>query len=160
MRWSKLRSLIKERFAEELNGRLDIQSTAYGNCSCGHAWLTFDKAVIANFCTRAAYIAQGYEKTTSPISGAYKHHFTEFGELSRQDAYKSCWAFLHELSIDQALADGDPLIQCLAVADARVGRRKLAKLDAGHLHPLASAILHFRKFGLLPSAADAKAKAA
>ena len=157
MRWSKLRSLIKERFAPELKGRLDINSTAYGACSCGHAWLTFDKSVIANFCTRAAYIAQGYEKSSSQISSAYKHHFTEFGELSRQDAYKSCWAFLHELSIEQALQDIDPLIQCLAFAGARVGVRRLKKIDPVDFHPLAAAILEIRLTGRIPMAAQIKA---
>ncbi len=51
MQWSKLRSLIVERFAEPLQKRLDIHGAAYGNCSCGHAWLTLDGEVIANFCT-------------------------------------------------------------------------------------------------------------
>jgi hypothetical protein len=156
MRWSKLRSSVKERFSEELQGRLDINSTAYGNCSCGHAWLTFDKTVIANFCTRAAYIAQGYETSSSPVSAAYKHQFAEFGELSRQDAYKACWAFLHELNIEKALQDNDPLVQCLAVSDARVGQRRLAKLKVEQLHPLAAAIWMFRTTGALPPAVALK----
>ena len=135
MRWSKVRSLVVSRFAPGLKGRLDIHSTAYGNCSCGHAWLTFDGKVIANFCTRA--------KSPSP-NGIYSDHLTSYGELSRQDAYEACWSFLHELSIEEALAEPDPLIQSLAVADSRLGKRRLLKLDASSLHPLAQFILEQR----------------
>ena len=41
--------------------------------------------------------------------------------MSRQDAYRACWEFVHDLSIDQSLADDDPLIQSLAVVDRRLG---------------------------------------
>jgi hypothetical protein len=46
-----------------------------------------------------------------------------YGEFSRQDAHHACWAYLHELSIDDALTDPDPLVQALALLDARIGRR-------------------------------------
>jgi hypothetical protein len=42
MCWSKLRPLVKEGLAESIARRVDIQSTRYGNCSCGHAWITLD----------------------------------------------------------------------------------------------------------------------
>ena len=145
MRWSGLRALVVGRFAPELRGRLDIHSTRYGNCSCGHAWLTFDGNVIANFCTRANFIADGYESGATKQNPMYRSQFADFGELSRQDAYQSCWAFIHELSIEQAMADDDPLIQSLAVADGSVGKRRLAQIDEEKLHRLAVHILRIRK---------------
>ena len=142
MRWSKLRSLVKEGFAESIRSRVDIQSTRYGNCTCGHAWMTLDGEVIANFCTRAHYLAS----IGCPGAGTTPgHQFAEYGELSRQDAYRACWDFVHSLSIESALADPDPLVQTLAVLDARVGKRRMDRLDPGALHRLAAALLRVRR---------------
>ncbi|MEC3949406.1 SF0329 family protein [Sphingobium sp. HWE2-09] len=145
MRWSGLRSLVLERFAPELRGRLDIQSTRYGNCTCGHAWLTFDGEVIANFCTRANYIADGYESGSPNRNSMYQSQFSDFGELSRQDAYRACWDFIHQLSIEQAIQDDDPLIQSLAMADSRIGKRRLEQVDTSKLHRLVAHIRDIRR---------------
>lgn len=145
MRWSGLRAAVIERFAPELQKRLDIHSAAYGNCSCGHAWLTFDGNVIANFCTRAHSIANGWEPSSGQVNPMYRRQYSDFGELSRQDAYRACWEFVHDLSIERALSDGDPLIQSLAVADGRIGKRRLAQLEAATLHRLAAHILELRR---------------
>jgi hypothetical protein len=145
MRWSKLRSLVRDRFAGSIAKRVDIQSTRYGNCSCGHAWVTVDGEVVANFCTRANYLAHGMEPPSSKIGRTPRGQFAEFGELSRQDAYKACWDFVHSLSIEEAIADPDPLVQSLAVLDARLGKRRLTALEAGSFHPLAAMLLQVRK---------------
>lgn len=146
MRWSKLRILIIERFAEPLRGRLDIHSAAYGNCSCGHAWLTLDGEMIANFCTRAHYIAHGMERGPGD-NPMYKRHLTEFGERSRQQVYRTLWDFVHSIPIDEALASEDMLVQALAIADARTGKRRLVQLDAEALHPLCGFLLLLRTGG-------------
>ena len=75
----------------------------------------------------------------------YRHQYADFGELSRQDAYRACWEFVHDLSIEQALTDDDPLIQSLAVADSRIGKRRLAQLDVSLLHRLPAHILELRQ---------------
>jgi hypothetical protein len=145
MRWSKLRSLVRDRFADSIRARLDIQSTRYGACSCGHAWITLDGEVIANFCTRANSITQGFESQSDKVGTTPPHQFVQWGELSRQDAYRSCWDFVHALSIEQAIADADPLIQSLAVVDARLGKRRLMELDEGCLHRMAAVLLGVRR---------------
>lgn len=144
MRWSKLRSLILERFAEPLQGRLDIHSAAYGNCSCGHAWLTLDGEVIANFCTRAHWIAQGYEDGEPSGNPMYKRQLTVFGERSRQQVYETLWDFVHATPVEEALASDDMLMQALAIVDARIGKRRLAQLDPDTLHPLCAYLLLVR----------------
>ncbi|MCW3847303.1 hypothetical protein OF829_08620 [Sphingomonas sp. LB-2] len=151
MRWSKLRSLVIERFAAPLQGRLDIHSTRYGNCSCGHAWLTLDGAVVANFCTRAHYFAdhvlpQGnldliFTPADNPM---YRKQLTVYGERSRQQLYRTLWDFVHTIPIEQALASDDMLLQALAIVDARVGKRRLAQLDPDTLHPLCAYLLLVR----------------
>ncbi len=162
MRWSKLKSLVEERFASSVKNRMAVNSTAYGNCSCGHAWVTLDKEVIANFCTRAFYNRSlqdwgkmRYEKKRwvgdVPVpeyvseKQSKKYGEMEYGELSRQDAYQACWEFVHELSIEEALESDDPLIQTLAVLDKRLGKRRLKGLKDEGFHPLSKRVLEVRK---------------
>ena len=154
MKWSKLKSEVEQRICPALSKRVSINSTAYGNCSCGHAWITLDKEVIANFCTRAFWNTRpefdeklGRFKAgseTNPDNKKYDKQLVEYGEMSRQDAYKACWEYLHDLSIEQALESDDPLIQTLAVIDSRVGKRKVEKIDKEKLHPLARKLLNER----------------
>lgn len=146
MRWSKLKNLVEERFAPSIRWRVAIHSTRYGNCACGRAWLTLDGVEIANFCTRAAgnmNARQAYQPSAESLAN-FARMPVGYGELSRQDAYAACWAFVHDLSIEQALVDADPLIQTLAVLDARVGRKRLAVVQLGELHPLARKLYEVR----------------
>lgn len=143
MRWTKLKQLVETGFALSLSKRLTINSAAYGACRCGHAWLTLDGEVIANFCTRAYWNAQ----LTSPpdqVNPMYARQLASYGEMSRQDAYEACWTFVHDLSVDQSLTDDDPLIQALAVADKRLGKRRLQAINRESLHPLARGLLDER----------------
>ena len=154
MRWSKLRSLIEDRFCTALAGRLAIHSAAYGNCSCGHCWITLDKEVIANFCTRAYYNRKsGYFETGSENS-MYEHQLVMYGEVSRQGAYKSMFDYVHTLSLEQAIDSQDVLVQALSVVDKRLGKRRLATLKADSLHPLASSLLSIRKAAELTQVAS------
>lgn len=151
MRWSKLRKLVTERFAPEVQGRLDINSAAYGNCTCGHAWLTWDGEVIANFCTRAYGNISAFQAGFAPPEHG-PGQLVAYGEFSRQDAYQACWALVHELSIDEAMTDDDALVRALAVVDARLGKRRLVKLDPETLHPLPRRLLKLRLAAARPAA--------
>lgn len=136
MKWSKLRKLVEGRFCDELKGRVAIKSAAYGACSCGHAWITLDGKILANFCTRA-YWNEVLEVSSEATKNKYKDQFVVYGEGRRQDFYQSCWDFIHKVSIDDALAETDAVIQALAIIDKRVGKRRLTALDPNWLHPLA-----------------------
>ena len=143
MRWSKLKKLVEERFAPSVAKRLSIHSAAYGNCTCGHCWITLDKNVVANFCTRAYYNKKLDGDTGS--NPMYKEHLVLYGEMSRQDAYRSMFDYVHSLSHDEALKSDDVLIQSLAVLDSRLGKRRLATLDSAELHPLPKKLLTIRR---------------
>jgi hypothetical protein len=143
MRWSKLKKLVEERFAPSLAKRLSIHSAAYGNCSCGHCWITLDKNVVANFCTRAFYNKKLDGDTG--LNPMYKEHLVLYGEKSRQDAYRSMFDYVHSLSHDEALKSDDVLIQALGVLDSRLGKRRLESFDASALHPLANKLLTIRQ---------------
>ncbi len=149
MRWSKLKQRIESNFADALQSRVALHSTAYGNCSCGHAWLTLDGEMIANFCTRASgnlmwWKEEGPLPLTDEQIKKYKRQPVDYGEISRQHVYQSCWEFIHDLSIDEALSDDDPMIQSLAVLDKRIGKRRLQKICNIDLHPLARKLLEVR----------------
>lgn len=149
MKWTKLKHLVEQRIASSIRPRFAINSAAYGACSCGHAWITLDKKVVANFCTRAFWnIPRKFDDSakkwvskdpdfTNGIPSPKDGDLSNYGELSRQDAYQACWEFVHDLSIEQALNSKDPLIQTLAVIDARTGKRRLAEIETDNLHPLA-----------------------
>jgi hypothetical protein len=150
MKWTKLKHLVEQRIAPSIRPRFSINSAAYGACSCGHAWITIDKKIVANFCTRAYWnIPRKFNDSTKKwvskepelgngIPTPDDKELTNYGELSRQDAYQACWEFVHDLSIDDALSSEDPLAQSLAVIDSRVGKRKLKIIDIETLHPLAA----------------------
>ena len=153
MKWSKLKKLTQDRFDDSLKGRVTLNSTRYGNCTCGHAWLCLDGTVIANFCTRAYWNRKYYDYeqecywhsiVTDEESRRYMGQYVEYGEQSRQDFYRSCWLFVHELNIDQSLASSNPMIQSLAVIDRRLGKRRLQSIDTNMLHPLARKLIGVR----------------
>lgn len=137
MRWTKLKSLTEEQFAPSLRGRVAIFSTRYGDCRCGRAWITVDGEIAASFCTRAAQGGARKGRASSALPAGH-------GEFTRQDAYAACWAFVHELSIDDALVDEDPLVQALCVLDARLGKRRLRAVRWKRLHPVVRTLLRVR----------------
>ncbi len=77
-------------------------------------------------------------KMPDKINPMYKKQYADYGELSRQDAYRACWEFVHDISIEEAINSDDCLIQALAVLDSRIGKRRLRKIEHKKLHPLAS----------------------
>ncbi len=140
MRWSKLKTLLEARFA--LNKRVAIHNTRYGDSQYGHAWLTLDGVVIANFCTFAYFNRYGGFETTDrgiPAKATHQPHYAlvSYGELSRDDVHAACWAYVHELTPEAALKTSNPLFQSLAVLDSRFGKRRLRTLDSTQLEPLA-----------------------
>lgn len=150
MRWSKLKQRVEENFADSVRSRIAIHSAAYGACTCGHAWLTLDGNVIANFCTRAHgnRFRYGHPDNDLGVSAEqakrYDDQFVDYGEMSRQDVYEACWAFVHDLNFDDALKSDDPLIQSLAVLDRRLGKRRFAEAESRDLHRLAKKLLEIR----------------
>jgi len=143
MKWSKLKSKIENMFCDSLKKRVSINSTRYGNCNCGKATLSLDKEEIANYCTRAFWNTSpiqdgnprqyGFVQGSNVPEGDYKKFLNEYGEFSRQDVYEMCFDYVHTLSIEELLSSKNTFIQCLAVIDKRVGKRRLKKIDYDNL---------------------------
>lgn len=149
MKWTKLKHLSEQRIASSIRPRFAINCAAYGACLCGHAWITLDKKVVANFCIRVFWnIPRMFDESnkkwvskdpelTNRIASANSDELSNYGELSRQDAYEACWEFVHDLRSEQALNSEDSLIQTLAVID----KRRLKEIEAENLHPFAKKLL-------------------
>ncbi len=153
MRWSKLRKLVEDSFAESGRGRVHVYSTRY-QCSCGRGWVTIDGKELANLCTflsGSKYRAIYHETTKTEC---LKHpavkdeergigNAVEPGEFSRFDLHEACWEYVHS-SINDSLNSENPLVVSLAVLNAKVGKSRLRKLSSQQLHPLTNALLDFR----------------
>ncbi len=154
MRWSKVKKLVENSFADGVKGRVKVYSTHYSLCRCGRGWITVDKKELVNLCTeqsRNKYKALFHE--ASNVSCAVHsavldkdrtpNKLVEDGEFSRFDLHQACWDYLHQ-SIKDSLESKNPLIKSLAVLNAKVGKGRLSKLAEQNLHPLTRALLDFR----------------
>ena len=154
MRWSKLKQRIEQNFADSLKGNLEIFAAVYNDYDKeGRVWFTLDKIEIANFCDFESWNKNAANYHESTVDRLYKTHsatknedrtdglLVEKGEFSKWDLYIQMFDYLN-LSIDNALNHSSPVINAIAVADKRTGKRRLAKLHFDH--PLPMKILNER----------------
>ena len=159
MRWTKVRKLVEDRFAQSVAGRVHIHSTRYGQCTCGRGWITIDGREIADLNTLLAWprfgsVGHPSDEHGYPIiddAARTCGALVEPGEFTRSQLHEACWEFLHT-SLNASVASTDPLVKALAVLDARVGAQRLKRIQSEDLHPLTRALLEFRL------AADAELK--
>lgn len=153
MRWSKVKKLVENSFAESVKGRVKVYSTHY-QCSCGRGWITVDGEELVDFSTMLSGSVYGYiyHETTNTICAKHsavkdedrtEGNLIEDGEFSRFDLHNACWDYLHQ-SIKDPLESENPLIKSLAVLNAKVGKGRLVKIAEQNLHPLTRALLDFR----------------
>lgn len=155
MKWSKLKKTVEDRFADSVRGKVHVYSTRYssnGNrCRCGRAWLTYKGEQIASFETilnlKREFILR--EPTTQcghidiDRDSRRSDKSVERGEFSRFHLHEACWEFL-QMPINEALNSSNPLIQGLALWDARTGSRRLVAANESVRHPLCKRLLQIR----------------
>jgi hypothetical protein len=153
MRWSKVKKLVENSFAESVAGQVKIYSTHY-QCSCGRGWITINGKELVDFSTMLSGKVYGYiyHENTNTICARHSavkdeertsDKLIEDGEFSRFDLHIACWDYLHQ-SIKDSLESKNPLIKSLAVLNAKVGKNRLVNLAKQDLHPLTLALLDFR----------------
>jgi hypothetical protein len=153
MRWSKVKKLVEESFADSIKRRVKVFSTRY-ECSCGRGWITVDGKEIADLSTMLSgliYRCVYHESSNTPylkhqavaVEDRADGKLVERGEFSRFDLHLACWDYLHQ-SLNDSLASENPLIKSLAVLNAKVGKGRLLKLKKEELHPLTRSLLDFR----------------
>ena len=154
MRWSKVKKLVENSFAESVKKRVKVYSTHYSLCTCGRGWITVDKKELVNLCTeqsRNKYKSLFHESSNVncavhsavPDEERTPNKLVEDGEFSRFDLHIACWDYLHQ-SIKDSLESENPLIKSLAVLSVKVGKGRLIEIAKQNLHPLTRALLDFR----------------
>jgi hypothetical protein len=143
MRWSKLKSLIEDRFAPSLMRRVALHQARYRhtNEEVGRVTLTVDGHEVAAFATHMGWqqvrpladqlmdVRDGwgspaaYAQATSDVERQLRAE----GVLSDAIALEDLEAYL-SMSIDVALSAESPLVRALAVLDRRLGKRRLRVL--------------------------------
>jgi hypothetical protein len=121
MRWTKLKQLVEGMFAEEVRGRVALWTTRYEKAHdrFGRSWVTVDGVEVVSM---SNYLAVG-----EGIADGNSRRF-EAGVFAGYDLPAAMRAFLN-LSIEGALASGNPLVRMLAVLDRRCGKRRLERID-------------------------------
>lgn len=161
MKWSRLKSLIEERFAPSLRGRVTLHQARYRYTreEVGRVWFVVDGREVASFATGASWretVAGAArlmdERGAWGSPAAYDQATVEAAEATRRagvysddDALAELESYL-SMPVDSALGAPSPLLRALAVADARVGKRRLRALAAaaGEQHPIVRALLTAR----------------
>ncbi len=152
MQWSKLREQVKGRFADSVKGRVRLHSTRYRRMHDqeGRAWITVDGREIINMPNIFEWFHERRKRAEE--LGVHNPYVCDeekdahiWAEAEKQLHDESLfpqvelgWA-MHEylsLSMDQILASENILVQCLGMLDRRLGKRRLAAMDAGGMHPL------------------------
>ncbi len=152
MRWSKLKKLVEDTFADSVKGRVHIYSTHY-QCSCGRGWITVDGKELVDLSTMLTgliYRCAYHEATKTdcvthpavPDEARKPGNLIEPGEFSRLDLHEA--AGVRSLQREFFIASANPLIVSLAVLNAKVGKGRLLKLAETNLHPLTRALLDVR----------------
>ena len=137
MQWSKLKQHIEERFAESLQGHVEIHDTWYrhtGHNKDGRIWLTIGGQEIANFCDFR------YWNAARPLINKARRVGLDFpydaageelnakGVFSRSDAYGALRESL-SLTVEDMLRSSVGIIRALAMLDSRLGKRRLSRLS-------------------------------
>lgn len=160
MRWSKLKSLVEERFAGSLRSRVALHQARYRYPAreMGRVWIAVDGRELVSYATGDSWKAtaavaddlmNAHQAWGSPA--AYNQACDEAaavvrraGVYSDNDASSELFEYL-SLSVEEALHSPSPLHRALAVLDARVGKRRLRVLAAAlDEHPLVRELLALR----------------
>lgn len=160
MKWTRLRTAIEERFAPSIAGRLVLRQARYRNTreEAGRIWFAIDKREVAAFATypglqrRVALTTELMDANGSWGSPAKygeadklaQELLEKRGEQNDYVAKDNLEQFL-SMSIDEALTSANPIHRALAIADRRVGKRRLITMRVGsRAHPLVREVYRLR----------------
>ena len=152
--------MLKERLAPTLRRRVAIHQARYRHSreELGRIWVEVDGREVAAFSTAPA-VARRRELTDELMdvnnswgsSAAFGEADQRAQDLMVRDGQQSdytAWADLESYlsqSITKALESSNPLIRALAIADRRLGKRRLRTLRVGpREHPLVREIFAVR----------------
>jgi hypothetical protein len=130
MKWSKLKSRVKDFICPELRGRIDFHVTSYreSHDEADKVWITVDGQRVFSCkhypyeraATAAFYRGLRGQELKESLREKEIHSPKDFGDAMRR---------YMDMPIGEALQSSDPLIKALAIVDRRVGKRTLGVLE-------------------------------
>lgn len=153
IKWSKHKQIIEDRICDSLKKRIRIHLTHYRAAHEPESrfWITFDNKEIFSiskmkWLNEWAKIREEYSKNQGiedPYYYAEKILHSN-GKYYIDDIQDSLEQYIN-LSIEEALASSDFIIESLAIIDKRVGKRRLATLILKEKeHPLVKKLFEIR----------------
>jgi hypothetical protein len=159
MRWTKVRKLVHESFAQSVRERVrvdvnnaDPRGTSWQD-TCKQGWIYVDGHVVAHVnphwlrtltLSLPATRARGRRKVVVIVEPRPEQEVPPGAEAGTfMDFPDACWEYLHS-DLNAALRSADPFVASLAVLSSRVGLQRLRRLSVQKLHPLTRSILEFR----------------
>jgi hypothetical protein len=146
MPWTRIKSLLRDRLAPALRNRVAVHQARYRHSreELGRIWVQLDEREIAAFSTAPAVRRRreltdelmnvnnswGSTEAFGKADRIAQSLMSQAGEQSDYTAWDDLESYL-SLSIDDALSSSNPLIRALAIADRRVGKRRLQTLRIG-----------------------------
>lgn len=156
MKWSQLKMRIEDLFADSVRKRVQIGSTTYGKPrEQGRGWICIDGHEILMMTWTNA------ESWSFPRDQEGRARFAEARDrahaknmFSFEEWRGALFDYLN-MSIDEILKSDTPLIRAVGMLDARLGKRRLMKVDVAQEHPLVQRLYHLRceaeRLGPLPA---------
>lgn len=155
MRWSKLKKLVEERFSETAQGRVHFYATRHHKSSecITRGWITVDGEEIFEASTLRERLQQFQREAPERHKAAgYKDYDADgIEEIAGWDFARQLFNYLNMKPSD-ALSSDSPILQALAVLDARTGKRSLEKIRGTKHHQLVERMLKLRMEGWQHSA--------
>lgn len=157
MRWTKVRKLVHDSFADSVRGRVKVDVTNVGprgmwrsfRCNCNRGTISVDRRIMALFnphhFRRLSVMLPRQEEPMLWIEPAFPSQKIPAGlQVGRfMDLTEACWQYLHS-SVNDSLRSPDPFVSTLAILNAKVGPTRLKRAMTWDLHPLTRAMLDFR----------------
>ncbi|WP_137109530.1 hypothetical protein [Rhodobacter sp. SY28-1] len=154
MRWSKLKQLIEDGFADSVKGRVEIWTTRYRHSHDqeGECWITIDGVRLHSMGSMRFFIDE-WEAQGSPnfMVGEKTRKRTEDveaelhakGSMGLWSVNSALFDFLSK-PIEEVLSSRVALVRALGMLDRRVGKRRLAVLDTSDAPEFVRELHRFR----------------
>jgi hypothetical protein len=156
MRWSKLKQLIEDGFAESVKGRVEIWSTRYRRAhdQFGEAWITIDGKRLHSMSSlrfeidrmEAAKSFEDQHGREAWIRGGWQtceQELASEGSMGLWAVNSTLFAYL-SLSFDEILSSKTALVRAIGMLDRRLGKRRLMTIDTSGSPTFVQELYRFR----------------
>lgn len=147
MRWSKIKELIEDRFAESVKGRVSLFTTRYRGAHDleGRAAIRIDGKEVLNMSCYILDRESHYKTAISARQPEAAHSDAKVTDenLFRGESLLQMAGYL-DLSVTEILNSGNPIVRALGMLDARVGKRKLRQIEISKETELVRRLWQFR----------------